>query len=399
MSEVTRADFDKYLMGVYCPAPFVAARGEGSRFWDDAGREYVDFGGGIAVNAFGHCNPEIVAALAEQAGRLWHISNYMCTEPAITLAKRLTESTFADKVFFANSGGEANEAALKLARRYAYEKSGPEKSQIISFLGSFHGRTLFDVTVGGQAKYREGFGPLPGGVAYARYNSLDDVRALISREKTCAVIMEPILGEGGIVPAEPEFIRGVRELCDENDALLVFDEVQTGFGRTGRFYAYQLYGVVPDIMTSAKGLGAGIAIGAVLAREEVARVFKPGMHGTTFGGNPLATAVGCRSFELVSRPGFLESVEAKGRLFRDHYAKLNAKYGCFKEIRGAGLMLGAELKDPDLLRKITAECLKQGLFVLTAGSGVVRTVPALNIGEDDIALGFERMDKALGIVL
>ncbi|SFP19218.1 acetylornithine/N-succinyldiaminopimelate aminotransferase [Ruminobacter amylophilus] len=398
MSKVTRADFDKYLMGVYCPAPFVAVKGSGSRFWDDAGKEYVDFGGGIAVNVVGHCHPEIVSALEEQAHKLWHISNYMCTEPAITLAKHLVESTFADKVFFANSGGEANEAALKLARRYAFEKFGKEKSQIISFYNSFHGRTLFDVTVGGQAKYCEGFGPLPGDIVHADFNDLEQLKSLISKEKTCAVIMEPIQGEGGILPATEEFIKGVRQLCDENDALLIFDEVQTGFGRTGCLYAYQHYQVEPDILTSAKGLGAGIAIGAMMAKDKVASIFKPGLHGTTFGSNPLATSVGCKSFELVNRPEFLKDVNVKADLFRKHYAELNAKYDCFKEVRGIGLMIGAELKDETLLKKITSECLNQGVFVLTAGHSVIRTVPALNITTDDINEGFARFDKALSVV-
>lgn len=398
MSKVTRADFDKYLMGVYCPAPFVAVKGSGSRFWNDAGKEYVDFGGGIAVNVVGHCHPEIVSALEEQAHKLWHISNYMCTEPAITLAKHLVESTFADKVFFANSGGEANEAALKLARRYAFEKFGKEKSQIISFYNSFHGRTLFDVTVGGQAKYCEGFGPLPGDIIHADFNDLEQLKSLISKEKTCAVIMEPIQGEGGILPATEEFIKGVRQLCDENDALLIFDEVQTGFGRTGCLYAYQHYQVEPDILTSAKGLGAGIAIGAMMAKDKVASIFKPGLHGTTFGSNPLATSVGCKSFELVNRPEFLKDVNVKADLFRKHYAELNAKYDCFKEVRGIGLMIGAELKDETLLKKITSECLNQGVFVLTAGHSVIRTVPALNITTDDINEGFARFDKALSVV-
>lgn len=398
MSKVTRADFDKYLMGVYCPAPFVAVKGEGSRFWDDSGKEYVDFGGGIAVNVMGHCHPEIVAALESQAHKLWHISNYMCTEPAITLAKNLVESTFADKVFFANSGGEANEAALKLARRYAFEKFGPQKNQIISFYNSFHGRTLFDVTVGGQAKYCEGFGPLPGSIVHADFNDLEQLKSLISKENTCAVIMEPIQGEGGILPATQEFIEGVRKLCDENDALLIFDEVQTGFGRTGYFYAYQYYNVEPDILTSAKGLGAGIAIGAMMARDKVASIFKPGLHGTTFGSNPLATAVGCKSFELVNQPDFLKDVRNKEVLFKKSYQELNDKYDCFKEIRGAGLMIGAQLKDETLLKKITSECLNQGLFVLTAGHDVIRTVPALNIPESDIKEGFARLDKALAVV-
>ena len=396
MSNITRADFDKYEMGVYNPAPFIPVKGKGSRFWDDAGREYIDFAGGIAVNVMGHCHPEIVKALQEQSEKLWHISNYMCTEPAIKLAKYLVENTFADKVFFANSGGEANEAALKLARRYAFEHYGPEKDQIISFENSFHGRTLFDVTVGGQAKYREGFGPLPASIVHIPFNDIETFKKTISN-KTCAVILEPVQGEGGIIPAKKEFLEEVRALCNENNALLIYDEVQSGFGRVGYMYAYQYYNVEPDILTSAKGLGAGIAIGAMMARDEVAKTFKPGVHGTTFGANPLATAVGCKSFELVHNEEFLADVRRKEMVFKVNYATLNNKYHCFKDIRGLGLLIGAELlpEYESKLKEITAECLNQGLFVLTAGHSVIRTVPALNITDEDIALGFERMDKVL----
>lgn len=232
MSNISRADFDKYLINVYNPAPFIPVKGKGSKFWDQDGNEYIDFAGGIAVNVMGHCHPELVAAMQEQSEKLWHISNYMTTEPAIKLAKYLVESTFADKVFFANSGGEANEAALKLARRYAFEKYGEQKSEIISFNNAFHGRTLFSVTVGGQAKYCEGFGPLPGMITHLPFNDIEALKAQIS-DKTCAVMLEPIQGEGGVLPATKEFIKAARELCDQYNALLIFDEVQTGFGRTG----------------------------------------------------------------------------------------------------------------------------------------------------------------------
>ena len=396
MTKITRADFEKYEMGIYVPAPILPVSGKGSRFYDDAGRDYIDFAGGIAVNVMGHCHPEIVKALTEQANKLWHISNYLCTEPAIKLAKYLVENTFADKVFFANSGGEANEASLKLARRYAYEKFGSEKSQIISFQNSFHGRTLFDVTVGGQAKYREGFGPLPGDIVHLEFNNLEALKETIS-DKTCAVILEPIQGEGGIIPATKEFLTAVRELCNKHNALLIYDEVQTGFGRTGYLYAYQMYGVEPDILTSAKGLGAGIPIAAMMARDEVAKTFKPGVHGTTFGANPLATAVGCRSFELVNTPETLNGDKEKELKFQANYAALNNKYHCFKDIRGVGLLIGADLKDEyaDKLKEITAECLNQGVFVITAGHSVIRNAPALNITDEEIAEGFARLDKVL----
>ncbi|MGN1394616.1 MAG: acetylornithine/succinyldiaminopimelate transaminase [Succinivibrionaceae bacterium] len=398
MSSITREDFDKYLMGVYNPAPFIPVKGKGSRFWDQDGKEYIDFAGGIAVNVMGHCHPELVSTMQEQSNKLWHISNYMTTEPAIRLAKNLVENTFADKVFFANSGGEANEGALKLARRYAYEKFGPEKDEIISFNNAFHGRTLFSVTVGGQPKYSEGFGPLPGEITHLPFNDIEALKKQISN-KTCAVMMEPIQGEGGIVPATKEFIETARKLCDEFNALLIFDEVQTGFGRTGYLYTYQYYGVTPDILTSAKGLGAGYPIGAILAKNEVASVFKPGVHGTTFGSNPMATAIGCKSFELVNKPEVLKAVREKEVLFKSLYSDLQKKYNCFKDIRGLGLMIGAELKDETLLYKIKDECLKQGLFILTAGHNVLRTVPALNITEEEIRQGFAILDKALAEVL
>jgi succinylornithine transaminase family protein len=400
MNCITRADFDKYEMGVYCPAPFVPVRGQGSKFYDQNDKEYIDFAGGIAVNVMGHCHPEIVKALTEQATKLWHISNYMCTEPAIKLAKYLVESTFADKVFFCNSGGEANEAALKLARRYAFDKYGAEKTQIISFNNSFHGRTLFDVAVGGQAKYREGFGPLPQDIIHLPYNDIEVFEKTIS-DRTCAVILEPIQGEGGIIPAHQTFIEKVRELCDKYNALLIYDEVQTGFGRTGFLYAYQLYGVEPDILTSAKGLGAGIPVAAMLAKDEVASCFKPGVHGTTFGANPLATAVACKSFELVNRPEILNEVREKEFKFKMHFAALNNKYHCFKDIRGFGLLIGAQLNDKyeGKLKDIITASLEQGLFVLTAGSNVIRCAPALNITDEEMREGFYRLDEALSSVL
>lgn len=394
MDHVTRADFDKYLIGIYHPADFLPVKAKGSKFWDTDGKEYIDFAGGIAVNVMGHCSDEMVSALTEQANKLWHISNYMTTQPTIKLAKNLVEATFADKVFFCNSGGEANESALKLARRYAYDNFGSEKNQIISFYNSFHGRTLFDVTVGGQAKYCEGFGPLPGMIEHIDFNDIEALRTLISKEKTCAVILEPIQGEGGVLPADKEFLKEVRALCTENDVVLIYDEVQTGFGRTGHLYAYQEYGIEPDILTSAKGLGAGIPIGAMLAREHIAKSFVPGTHGTTFGGNPLACAVACKSFECVNRPEFLADVKVKEKIFKDKLTALNAKYDCFVDIRGLGLLIGAQLKDASKLMEFKAVCMQEGVFVLTAGNDVVRMVPALNISVEEIEEGFARVEKA-----
>ncbi|MGD8709829.1 MAG: acetylornithine/succinyldiaminopimelate transaminase, partial [Ectothiorhodospiraceae bacterium] len=287
---VSRELFDRYLVPTYNPPEIIPERGEGSRVWDQQGREYVDLAGGIAVTCLGHAHPRLVAALEEQGRKLWHLSNVLTNEPALRLARRLCELTFAERVFFANSGAEANEAALKLARRYAHDRHGPEKHEIIAFNQAFHGRTLFTVSVGGQAKYREGFGPLPQGIRHVPFNDLDAVEEAIS-DRTCAVIMEPIQGEGGIVPAEAEFARGVRALCDRHNALLIYDEVQTGVGRTGDLYAYMGLGVTPDILSTAKALGGGFPIGAMLTREDIAATFQPGTHGTTYGGNPLACAV------------------------------------------------------------------------------------------------------------
>ena len=287
---MTREDFDAYLVPCFAPAPFIPVRAAGSRVWDQQGKEYIDMAGGIAVNALGHAHPALAQALQDQLAKLWHIGNGYTNEPVLQLAKTLVQSTFADKVFFCNSGAEANEAALKLARKYAHDKFGGEKSEIIAFNHAFHGRTLFTVSVGGQPKYSSDYAPLPQGITHLPYNDIEAVTAAIS-SRTCAVIVEPIIGEGGVIPADPAFLQALRTLCDRHHATLIFDEVQTGAGRTGHLYAYQHYNVVPDILTSAKGLGGGFPIGAMLAKEAWAQVFQPGTHGTTFGGNPLAATV------------------------------------------------------------------------------------------------------------
>ncbi|MFQ3199085.1 MAG: acetylornithine/N-succinyldiaminopimelate aminotransferase, partial [Paraglaciecola sp.] len=263
MMQVTRELFDEVMVPNYAPSQIIPVKGLGSRVWDQSGQEFIDFAGGIAVNCLGHCHPALVEALITQGQKLWHLSNVMTNEPALLLAKTLTEATFADNVYFANSGAEANEGALKLARRWALDTHGAQKSQIISFHKSFHGRTFFTVTVGGQEAYSDGFGPKPGDIAHAHYNDLASVEALIS-DNTCAVVLEPLQGEGGIIPPVAGFIEGVRALCDKHQALLIFDEVQTGVGRTGELYAYQGLGVTPDILTSAKALGGGFPIGAML---------------------------------------------------------------------------------------------------------------------------------------
>jgi acetylornithine/N-succinyldiaminopimelate aminotransferase len=310
---VNRELFDDVMVPNYAPSAVIPVRGLGSRVWDQQDREFIDFAGGIAVNCLGHCHPALVGALTEQANKIWHLSNVMTNEPALRLATKLTDNTFADKVYFANSGAESNEAALKLARRWALENFGAEKSQIIAFKQGFHGRTFFTVTVGGQAAYSDGFGPKPGDIDHAEYNNLDSLKALMS-DKTCAVVMEPLQGEGGIVSPTDEFAKGVRELCNEHNALLIFDEVQTGVGRLGELYAYMGLGVTPDILTTAKALGGGFPIGAMITTTDIAKHLKIGTHGSTYGGNPLACAVAEAAFDTVNTVEVLDGVKAKAKL-------------------------------------------------------------------------------------
>ncbi|TXR51384.1 aspartate aminotransferase family protein [Reinekea thalattae] len=397
MSDLNREQFDKVMVPNYAPGKIIPVKGEGSRVWDQAGREYIDFAAGIAVTALGHAHPALVGALKEQGEKLWHLSNVMTNEPALALATKLVELTFADKVFFANSGGEANEAALKLARRHAYLKAGEQKHEIISTYGSFHGRTLFTVSAGGQAKYKEGFEPTPAGISHVAYNDLAALKAQIS-DNTAAVIIEPIQGEGGVTPAEKEFLQGARELCDQHDALLIFDEVQTGVGRTGYLYAYQYYGVTPDILTSAKGLGGGFPIAAMLCTDEVAPSLAFGTHGSTYGGNPLGCAVGLALLNEVAKPELLSAVQTKAERFKASLDSINAKYGIFKEIRGKGLLIGIELVDgwQGRAKDVLAAALDKGLLMLVAGPNVLRFAPSLIIPDADIDAGLALLEQAIG---
>ncbi|GLQ33617.1 aspartate aminotransferase family protein [Litoribrevibacter albus] len=393
---VTRALFDEVMVPNYAPGKMIPVKGEGSRVWDQEGNEYIDFAGGIAVSALGHAHPALVSALTEQAQNLWHVSNVLANEPMLRLAKKLTDLTFADKVFFANSGAEANEAAFKLARRYHWEHSGPEKNEIIAFNSSFHGRTLFTVCVGGQAKYREGFEPAVDGIRHANFNDLASLEAIIS-DKTCAVVMEPIQGEGGILPATQEFIEGVRALCDKHNALLIFDEVQTGVGRSGALYAYQKYGVTPDILTTAKSLGGGFPIGAMLTRGDIAKSLTIGTHGSTYGGNPMGCAVSEALLDIVSQPEVLKGVEDKAARFRKHLEDINAKHGIFKDIRGCGLLIGAELVDEwqGKSKDFLNAALEHGVMVLVAGPNVVRFAPSLIVEDELIDQGMAAFAKAV----
>ncbi|MCC4800195.1 acetylornithine aminotransferase [Enterovibrio norvegicus] len=394
--KVERKLFDEVMVPCYAPMTMIPEKGKGARIWDQDGREYIDFAGGIAVSCLGHCHPVMVNALKEQAEKLWHLSNVMTNAPALRLAKKLTEVSFAERVFFANSGAEANEAALKLARRWAVDVHGPEKSEIIAFTQGFHGRTFFTVTVGGQTAYSDGFGPKPGDVTHLPYNDLDALSAAMS-DKTCAIMMEPLQGEGGIITPDPAFLQGVRELCDKHKALLIFDEVQTGNGRTGTFYAYEQTGVTPDILSTAKSLGGGFPIGAMLTTEALAAHMKVGTHGSTYGGNPLACAVAEAVVEEVSKPEVLAGVKEREGWFREGLEALNAKYNMFSEIRGKGLLIGAALNDEwqGRARDVLLAAGDEGLLLLVAGTNVVRMTPSLVITKEEAEEGLARLDRAL----
>lgn len=399
-NSVTRELFDEVMVPNYAPSKVIPVRGQGSRIWDQRDKEYIDFAGGIAVNCLGHCHPSLVKALTEQGQKLWHLSNTMTNEPAIRLAKKMVDATFADKVYFANSGGESNEAALKLARRWAQDVHGEDKTHIISFKQGFHGRTFFTVTVGGQPAYSDGFGPKPADVFHAEYNDLDSVKALIS-DKTCAVVMEPLQGEGGIIRPTNEFAKGVRQLCDDNNALLIFDEVQTGVGRLGSLYAYMDLGVTPDILTTAKALGGGFPIGAMITTTDIAKHLKIGTHGSTYGGNPLACAVAEAAFDTVNDPKVLDGVKAKAELFSGYLNEINEKYQIFSEIRGKGLLIGAALNDKyqGKAKEILLAAMDQGLMVLIAGLNVVRFAPSLVIPDEDIKQGMALFEKAVAKIV
>ncbi|MBQ4800627.1 aspartate aminotransferase family protein [Pseudoalteromonas sp. MMG006] len=398
--QVSRDLFNDVMVPNYNPSAVIPVRGEGSRVWDQNNNEFIDFAGGIAVNCLGHCHPALVSALKEQGEKIWHLSNVMTNEPALRLAQKMVDATFADKVYFANSGAEANEAALKLARRFALDKHGEEKSQIIAFNKGFHGRTFFTVTVGGQAAYSDGFGPKPGDIMHCDYNDIAAFEALIS-DKTCAVMMEPLQGEGGIISPTDEFAKKVRELCTKHNALLIFDEVQTGVGRIGDLYAYEGLGVVPDILTTAKALGGGFPIGAMITRTHIADHLKVGTHGSTYGGNPLACAVAEAAFDTVNTPDVLNGVKEREQLFRDGLNAINEKYNVFSEVRGKGLLIGAVLNEKfeGRARDFLVASANNGLMNLVAGMNVIRFTPSLVIPFKDIKEGLARFEKAVSDVV
>jgi len=384
---VTRETFDQFLVPTYAPAAMVPVRAAGLDLWDQAGKHYLDFTSGIAVTSLGHCNPVLVEALTKQINSLWHLGNGYTNEPVLRLAQALTEATFADRAFFCNSGAEANEAALKLARKYAHTKFGAHKSRIISCFSSFHGRTLFTVSVGGQAKYTEGFEPLPQEINHIAYNDIEAARAAIG-DDVCAVIVEPVQGEGGVVPGNPEFLKELRALCDKTGALLIFDEVQCGMGRTGALFAYMGYGVTPDILTAAKALGNGYPIGAMLTTETLAQTLAVGTHGTTYGGNPLAATVALKVLETINTPAFLARVKEASVATIAMLQGLITDYPqVFSAVRGSGLLLGLVVSEAykGRAKDIQKAAELQGLMVLIAGMDVVRLAPALIVSDEQIA--------------
>ena len=377
----------------YAPAWFTPVKGKKSILWDEEGNDYVDFGGGIAVTCLGHSHPELIKVLKDQSTKLWHVSNYLYNEPALELSSLLAKKTFADKVFFSNSGNEANEAAIKLARRYFYDKGKPEKHEVVVFTDAFHGRSMLNISAGDSKPQKTGFGPLLKGFKRAKFNDLKSVEKVITKN-TAAIFVEPILGESGIIRATNPFLTGLRKLADKNNVLLIFDEVQSGVGRTGTLMAYMGYGVIPDISTLAKGLGGGIPIGATLAKNHIAKAFQPGTHGSTFGGNPLACIVAKKVIEIISSRKVLSGVMKKTISFTKKLNSLSEKYDIFSDVRSAGLWIGCDFKKVKSSDFIQA-AYNEGLIVVqAAGEKTIRLAPSLIISDKEINEGFKRFEKA-----
>jgi acetylornithine/N-succinyldiaminopimelate aminotransferase len=387
---------EQVLMHTYSRYQLVLDRGEGVYLYDTEGKKYLDFAAGIAVFALGYGNQEYNATLKSQIDKILHTSNLYYNVPAIEAAHKLTQASGMDRVFFTNSGTEAIEGAVKLARKYYYKKHGVSDSVIISMNHSFHGRSMGALSITGTKKYREAFEPLIGGVAFADFNDLESVKALIG-EKTCAIIMEPVQGEGGLYPAKQEFIEGVRKLCDEMDILLILDEIQCGMGRTGQMFAYQHYGIKPDIITCAKALGCGVPVGAFAATEKVASAFEPGDHGTTYGGNPFATAAVSKVFDLFESNQVIAHVKEAAPYLTKKLEELTLKYDCIVERRGMGLMQGLEFKMP--VKDIILKAMELGLIVISAGTNVLRFVPPLIINQEQVDEMIAILEQSINEIL
>lgn len=370
------------VMPTYARADVVFERGEGATLWADDGRRFLDFGAGVAVTNLGHCHPRLVAALQAQAGKLWHTSNLYRVAGQESVAAKLVANTFADTVFFCNSGAEANECAIKMARKFHYDSGAPERTEIICATGAFHGRTLATIAAGGQEKHLKGFDPQMPGFVHVPFGNLNALRAAITG-KTAAILVEPVQGEGGIVPGDPDYLQRLRAAADEFGLLLIFDEVQTGMGRTGALFAHQQMGVTPDIMPVAKGLGGGFPVGACLATEKAAKGMVPGAHGSTFGGNPLAMAVAETVLDVMLEPGFMDAIHAKAALLRQGLNDLAARFpAVIEEVRGLGLMIGLKCRIPNT--ELQSRLMANNLLTIGAGDNVVRLLPPLIIGDAEI---------------
>ena len=379
---------DKYIMATYKRFPIVLVRGSGAKVWDSNGKEYLDFVAGIAVCSLGHSHPKVIETIKKQADILTHVSNLYYIEPQIHLARMLVENSFADKVFFCNSGAEANEAAIKLARKYAYENMAGGKYELITMKDSFHGRTLATVTATGQPKFQVGFSPLLEGFSYVPFNDIPALDDAIT-EKTCGIMLEPIQGEGGIKIPDDEYLSKVRKICDDRGILMILDEIQVGMGRTGTLFAYEQYKVKPDIITLAKAVGNGFPVGVMMATDRIASAFQPGSHASTFGGNPLAMAAGLATLETILHDGILENVKRVGAYFMRKLHELKSSFAVIKDVRGRGLIIGMELSIEGA--DIVKECMNRGLLINCTGGNILRFVPPFIITERDI-------DTAVGIL-
>lgn len=380
-TEELRQDAERYLMHTYARTPISIVRGRGSRVFDLEGREYLDFVAGIAVNVLGHCHPDVVAAIQKQAQQLLHTSNLYYTEPQVQLARTLVDHSFAKKVFFCNSGAEANEAAIKLARRYSHLKYGPDRYEIVTMRQSFHGRTMATLSATGQEKVQKGFEPLLPGFTYVPFNDLPAVEAALT-DRTAAVLLEPVQGEGGVHVADRAYLKGLRDLCRQRDVLLIFDEIQTGMGRTGTLFAYEQLGVEPDIMTLAKGLGGGVPIGACLATDDVAAAFTPGTHASTFGGNPLACAAALAVLRVLLEGRVLEQSRRMGDYLAKGLMDCKDRLPIVKDVRGLGLLRGMELTIDG--KPVVTDCLARGILINCTVDRVLRFVPPLIITQREI---------------
>ncbi|MFL2725637.1 MAG: aspartate aminotransferase family protein [Gammaproteobacteria bacterium] len=393
---VTRKQFDDYMMPVYNPAHFIPVKAKGSIVWDSKNKKYIDFASGIAVTSLGHCYPPLVKVLNDQSKKIWHLSNAMTNAPALNLAKTLCKHTFADKVFFANSGAEAMEGAVKTARKYANQKYGKGKNEIVAFADAFHGRTMMTIALNGSERMTKGFGPMPSGIKHHPYNEIKGLDKVITK-KTAAVVLELVQGEAGIIKAKRNFISKIKKLCKEKNVLIIIDEVQSGVGRTGTLFAYEQFNIKPDILTCAKGLGNGFPIGAILTKDHIAQSMQVGAHGTTFGGNPLACSVALEVINSMAKKRLLSNVMKKEKLFIKYLNTMNKKLNCFERINTAGLWIGCKLKVTENINldSVLQQCYKNGLMVLKANNNTIRIAPSLIIEDKLIKSGLAIIEKSI----